>query len=158
MKILIAVDNSEGSLRAVDFVGQHFVGMGDLSITLFHVLPPMPITFWDEGHFLTIEEDKARKEMIEKWLETEKQKIEPLLSTQVKKLVQKGMNQEKIETRTISGPSDVADSILDEARAGGYQLLVVGRHGFSKAERFVMGGVSNKIVSRGAGMAVCIVE
>jgi nucleotide-binding universal stress UspA family protein len=96
--------------------------------------------------------------MIEKWLETEKQKIEPLLSMQVKKLVQKGMDQEKIETRTISGPSDVADSILDEARAGGYQLLVVGRHGFSKAERFVMGGVSNKIVSRGAGMAVCIVE
>jgi len=31
-KILVAIDGSEGALRAVDYVGQQFTGLNDLQI------------------------------------------------------------------------------------------------------------------------------
>ncbi len=37
-KMLIAIDDSEGSLKVVDYVGRQFAGLSDLWITLFHVL------------------------------------------------------------------------------------------------------------------------
>jgi hypothetical protein len=43
-KILIAIDESKGSLKAVEQAGQQYGGTTDLHITLFHVLPNLPTT------------------------------------------------------------------------------------------------------------------
>lgn len=158
MKILIAIDNSKGSLKALDFIGQHFASLREVSITLFHVLPNMPASFWDEGHFLTKEENEAKKKIVEKWLEDQEIKIKSVFKNAIDHLTQKGISADRIETKSISETFDVADSILDEARAGGHQMLVVGRHSYSKAERIIMGSVANKIINRGAGISICVVE
>lgn len=158
MKILIAIDDSKGSFKAVDYVGQHFACVSDLRITLFHILPNMPATFWDDGHFLTKEESEARREMIEKWLKNQKSKIEPVFKKAIEHLTKKGISPERIETKSVSEPLDVAESILTEARTAGYQMLVVGRHSYSRAERLLIGSVSNKIINYGAGITICVVE
>ncbi|HMK74581.1 MAG TPA: universal stress protein [Thermodesulfobacteriota bacterium] len=51
-KILIVIDGSEGALKAVDYAGKQFTGMGDLQITLYHVSPGVPPELWDDGHIL----------------------------------------------------------------------------------------------------------
>ena len=50
-KLLLAIDDSDGSWKAVDYVGQQFAGLNDLKVTLFHVLAGFPPQFWDDGHF-----------------------------------------------------------------------------------------------------------
>lgn len=59
-KILIAIDDSEGALKAVDFVGRQFAGMSNLKIDILHVIPNLPAPLWDDGHILT-EEERGEK-------------------------------------------------------------------------------------------------
>ncbi len=157
-KILIAIDGSQCSRRAVEYIGRQFSGNHDLRITLLHVLPYPPAPFWDEGHMLSDEEKSARDHVIEKWLINQRAKLEPLFKETADALLEKGIGPEQIEKKSISDSSDVAESILEEVRDGGYQTLVLGRCGLSASKRFLMGSVTTKIVNHGSGMAICIVE
>jgi nucleotide-binding universal stress UspA family protein len=157
-KMLIAIDGSQCAMRAVDYAGKQFSRSRDLRITLLHVLPYPPAPFWDDGHVLTEDEKTARNQVIEKWLANQRAKLEPLFKEAVELLIGKGIRPEQIEKKSISDSTDVAESILEEARDGGYQTLVLGRCGLSASKRFLMGSVTTKIVNNGAGIAVCIVE
>lgn len=157
-KMLVAIDGSQCAMRAVDYTGRQFSGNRDLRITLLHVLPYPPAPFWDDGHVLSEDEKAARNGVIEKWLANQRAKLEPLFKEAVEMLIGKGIGPEQIEKKSISDSTDVAKSILEEARDGGYQTLVLGRRGLSASKRFLMGSVSTKIVNNGSGLAICIVE
>jgi nucleotide-binding universal stress UspA family protein len=157
-KILVAIDDSEGAMKAVDFVARLFAGMGDAKITVLHVISNLPAPLWDDGHILTDEERKAREEVIDKWLSNQKLILQPMFEKAVQILAQKGISSARIETKTITDSLDVAEKILYEMKEGGYQMLAMGRYGYSKAKRLVMGSVANAVVNRGSGLAVCIIE
>lgn len=157
-KILIAVDGSESAFKAVDYAGRQFSGTNDLRITLLHVMPYPPAPLWDDGHIPTPEEKVERDRAIELWLKKQKGAIEPVLRRASDMLTSQGVKPEQIETKVISDSIDVAASILEEARDGGYQTLILGRRGLSPLGHFLMGSVTSKIVTRGAGTAVCVVE
>jgi len=157
-KMLVAIDDSEGSWKAVDYVSQQFAGADDLKITLFHVLLGLPPQFWDDGHFLTEEETATRKAVIEKWLSNQNYVLEPLFSQAIEKLTKSGIRRDHIETKSVSESIDViAQCILAEAKAGGYQTLVIGRCGRS-VKHFLLGSTASTIINAGAGMAICVVE
>jgi nucleotide-binding universal stress UspA family protein len=155
-KILIAIDGSDYALKAVDYVSKHFSGK-DLQIMLFHVLPYVPAEFWDDGHILTEQERKTRKDVVDKWLSNQTLKLQPIFSAASKILTGSGIQKDIISTKWISDSTDVAGSILEEARRGGYDTLVVGRfgHGSNKNR---LGTVTEKLVRQGAGITLCIVE
>ena len=157
-KILVSVDGSEGSLRAVQFVGDFFSGSSDLEITLFHVLPKLPAELWEEGHILSGQEKDRRKTAINHWQDKQTLKIEKIMKKAVTTLTERGIEQQHIETKFVPEFTDVAETILDEARNGGYQVLILGRRGLSNVSRFLMGSVTNKVIHHGTGLAVCIVE
>ncbi len=156
--MLVAVDDSEGSWKAVDYVGRQFAGVDDLKITLFHVLLGLPPQFWDDGHFLTEEEKTARKVVVEKWLSNQKYVLEPLFNQAIEKLTALGIRRDQIETKSISESIDmIGQCILAEAKTGGYQTLVIGRCGRS-VRHFLLGSTASTIINAGAGMAICVVE
>lgn len=157
-KILIAVDGSGYAAKALEYAGQQFSGMSDLRITLLHVLSYLAASLWDDGHILSKQERDERNKVADKWMDTQRQKAEPILRGAVAALVKRGIMETQIETKTISDSTDIADSIIEETRSGGYQMLVLGRCGLTAAKRFLMGSVTNKIIDRGAGTAVCVVE
>jgi nucleotide-binding universal stress UspA family protein len=157
-KILIAIDGSEGALRAVDYVGHLFSGMDNLHIALFHVIPYLPTSLWDDGHVLTGEERDSRKKVIDTWIRNQQLLVEPVFRSAMETLEKRGIQPEQIETKGISDSADVAESILEEARDGNYQTLVLGRRGLSPAKRIFMGSVTTKIINHGAGIAICVVE
>lgn len=66
---MIAIDESKGSLKAVEHAGRQYAGTTDLHITLFHVLPNLATTFWDDDHVLTKREMADRKKVIDKWFQ-----------------------------------------------------------------------------------------
>ncbi|MEW6587103.1 MAG: universal stress protein [Nitrospirota bacterium] len=157
-KILVAIEDSEGSLRAVDFTGEYFSRLPDVQVTLFHVLQNMPAEFWDDGHFLSDEERRKREEVVEKWIANRRAIIEPFFQKAVKLLVEKGMKSDRIMTKAVSITDDPADGILSEAADGSHHVLVLARHRYSKAKRVFMGSVTGRVVDRAAGITVCVVE
>ncbi|MGD0885116.1 MAG: universal stress protein [Thermodesulfovibrionales bacterium] len=157
-KILVAIDGTPCSLKAVDYVGQQFSGVNDLEITLFYVLPYVPAAFWDDGHILTEEEKEARKKVVDKWLLNQRMRLEPIFREASEALAARGIRPEQVTIRSVSDSTDVAGSILEEVRSRDYQTLVMGRCGRLQGERFLMGSVTTKIINQGAGIAICVVE
>ena len=158
-KMLIAIDGSKGALKGVEYVAEQFAGISDLRITLFHVTPGVPPEMWDDAHILNEGEKAARKTVLEKWEANQKITTKATFQAAIEIIVQKGINREQIETKSIREPmSDVADCIVTEARNGAYQTLVIGRCGHSSTVHFLMGSIASRIINRGAGMAICVVE
>ena len=157
-KMLIAIDDSPNASKAVEYVAQQFTGVGDLEIGLVHVLPNLPAIFWDEGHILSTEEKQDRQKVVDKWLADRKARMEPVFKKAIDTLSTKGINPRQITTKSLSDSTDVAESILEEAKDGGYQTIVVARRGIVSGNRLLMGTVTSKIISRGSGVAVTIVE
>jgi nucleotide-binding universal stress UspA family protein len=158
-KILVAIDESEYALKAVDFAATLLGGSGDVQITLFHVLPDIPPMFWDDGHILDEQERASRDQVIGKWKENQQLKLGPIFNKATELLEKRGVKKDRIETKSqVESLDIVADCIVKEARAGGYQMLVMGRHGYSKTKRLIMGSVTNMVITNGAGLAVCVVE
>ena len=157
-KMLIAIDGSDNAMKAVQYVASQFSCVDDLSLTILHVLPYPPAPLWDDGHIPTEEESEIRAKYLEKWLKNEKAKLGPVFDRAVQILTVKNIKPESIRTKSISDSIDVAGSILEEARDGGYDTLVLGRRGLSPARHFLMGSVTSKIITHGAGITICVVE
>ncbi len=157
-KVLVGIDGSECGFRAVEYCGRQFSGLDDLSIVLLHVMPNLPPRFWDPGHIFSGEELKGRAELMEKWLESQKQAVEPMFQTAVAILDRRGIEADRIRTKAIYDSTDVAESMLEEARTGQYLTLVIGRCASPRAGEFFLGSTTSRIINRGAGLAVCVVE
>ena len=157
-KMLIAIDDSLNATKAVEYVAQQFAGAGDLEIELVYVLPNLPAMFWDEGHILSEEEKQDRKKVVDKWIADRKAKMAPLFKKFIDALANKGIKPQQITTKSVSDSTDVAESILEEAKDGGYQTIVVGRRSSASGKHPLIGSVSSKIIAQGSGVAVTIVE
>lgn len=157
-KVLVAVDDSDCSLRAVRYCAALFSDLTDISFTLFHVLPYMPPAMWDPGHIPDEQERAAHQAQIDKWFDYQSGQVDPMFQRSGEILVKAGFDSGKVETKVISDSTDVAGSILEEARDGGYFMLVLGRCGSSGIKGFFMGSTTSRIISRGAGLAICLVE
>ncbi len=157
-KMLIAIDGSKGASRAVEYVGEQFGGMGDLRITLYQVSLGVPPEWWDDGHILNEMEKEARKAVLDKWFGNQKIMREATFRKATEALTSKGINPGQIETKLVQEPiANVADCILTEAKVGGYQTLVIGRCGHSSTAH-LLGSIASRILNRGSGLAICVVE
>ena len=68
-------------------------------------------------------------------------------------------NAEKIETKMVTEPyATVADGIIDQCKKRAYDIVVIGRKRMSKAQEFVLGDVSVKLVRALEGTAVLVVK
>ena len=155
-KMLIGLDDSASAMRAVEYTGQQFGGGGDLQVGLVHVLPNLPAIFWDEGHILSEEEKKDRQKVVDKWIADRKAKMEPVFRSASEVLAKNGIKAGQVRSKSISDSTDVAQSLLEEAKDAGYQTIIVGR--CERSSKHILGSVSGKIVNLGAGVAVTVVE
>lgn len=157
-KVLIGVHDKYCSMRAVEFMGKQFSLTDDLEVMLVHVLPNLPAMFWDEGHILTEAEKQERQKFVDTWVAKQKDMIEPILQSMVRHLVKSGLRQEQVKMKFLSGSVDVADSLLDEAKHGGFQTILLGRCGIQEGKHFLVGSIPSKLIQNAAGLAVCIVQ
>ncbi len=157
-KVLVAIDGSEGALKAVDYVGRQFSGVGDLGVTLFYVSPGIPPELWDDGHILTEVEKAARKDVFEKWLNNQKLALESVFQPAIETLVKRGISPHRIETKSASETvKNTPECILAEAKVGEYLTLVMGRCGLHRTAHALLGGTVSRVIDRGAGIAACVV-
>jgi len=159
-KILLAVDASDNALRAVDYVG-HIAGGGNkfqIQLLCIERLPHRDL-YPDEDTW-TAACEEARTEM------------KAFFGTARKQLIELGVEGSAISehyvTSCISPFTDtapkcsrgtsVAMEIMDAVKDGGFGTVVIGRRGVSKAEEFLFGSVSNKIIHSAKDCTVWVVS
>lgn len=147
-KILIAVDLSENSLKAVAYVAQMIRCHSDADIALLHVIKePSPDVMPNE---------QERREHVES-ARTEALSLMEKAAAQLTahQIPEKNIH---LKVQVCTQPVSVAELVLHERRVGRYGTIVVGRRGMSKKEEFLFGSVSNKIVREARNCTVWVVE
>ena len=143
MKILIAVDGSPCSDAAVEEVGRRPWPEGSSVKVLSAFELPTPPT--PEAWALPInyfqEMDAALRNQAQMIVERALEKLKPKINKTI-----------AIDGQCLPGPPRTV--ILDEAEDWGADLIVVGSHGYSAWERFLLGSVSQSVISH----AKCSVE
>ena len=147
-KILLALDESENAMRAVDFVGAMFSATAS-QVTLFHAVRGFNI--WERRY-----EDILDPKYEDEWIHS--YEIDSLFEEAKMHLVKLGFAPKCVATKLVPRVSSRAAAIVEEAKQGGYGTIVVGRRGLSKVREFFMGRVSNKVVQLARREAVWIVS
>lgn len=143
MKILLAVDGSPCSDAAVEEIARRPWPEGSSVKVLTAFELPMPPT--PEGWALPAN----YFEEMDVALRTQSVSIVDQAIAKLKSKLGKGIS---IDGAILPGPPRVV--ILDEAESWGADLIVVGSHGYRAWERFLLGSVSQSVVSH----AKCSVE
>ncbi|MDY7030784.1 MAG: universal stress protein [Thermodesulfobacteriota bacterium] len=142
--ILLAVNDSMSSRAAVDYVAGLAFCPEDLEITLIHVF----------------RKHSASEELMgKKFIEEMPSRLMAVLEKARDKLIENGFNKDNIKIILTSDPyPTVAEGIIDQFRKGDFDMVVIGRKKMSKAEEFVLGDVSVKLVRALEGAAVLVVK
>jgi nucleotide-binding universal stress UspA family protein len=148
-RVLIAIDNSENALRAVDHAGFMLAGT-DCPVTIFHSTRHL-------RRFVPQEVLDEAPELEELWKTKAGQEIEPFMTKAKEMLVKAGVSESQISKKVVDGSRSAASDILEEARNNEYGTIVMGRRGISGVQEFFMGSVSSKVLQSSTGMATWIV-
>lgn len=158
MRILLAVDESEHSRRVVRYVGSLLRGVSDVALTLFHVLRPMPRELLEHGGSenpaveaqlsLQLRDEQAA------WIRKEAEAECHILKRACETLTQSGFDTSRVRLK-YGHEDDIAGNILEEARVGRHETIVVGRHG---ASRGFGGRVTDQLLREATGFALWVVE
>ncbi|MBS0169809.1 MAG: universal stress protein [Nitrospira sp.] len=161
MRILVAVDGSKDSMRAVKYVGQLLCATPGVEVTLYHVLDPLPPELREHGgsEYPIREEQLGRQLRKDQktWYGKER-KLESTILLKARRTLEKtGFKGSHIH-RKFGEAADVAESILGEARRGRYKTIVVGRHGVSGLTKVFFGGITHRLLQKATGCIIWVVE
>ncbi|RPJ77325.1 MAG: universal stress protein [Desulfobacteraceae bacterium] len=153
--VLVAMDESESSMKAVDFVAKTFAG--GCRVTLLSVLRPVDLLcemdaaalhgYLASHHPDYCREVDARKESALKFAQSIAREL----------LIDAGFSEENVTILFKTMKTDVAVEIIEEAR-NGYDVIVLGRRGLSPVKGFFLGSVSQKVLNGAKDVSVLIVN
>jgi nucleotide-binding universal stress UspA family protein len=161
-RILLALDGSEVSRRAVEYVASLIGGLKESEITLFHV-SEVPAVFLEHGggELHGNENAKKREGSLASWTEQERERIEREIFAPARMMLEANAGgtgptiRTRLETDIQLG---VPRTIMNEVKEGGYDTLVLGRRGRSMMKEFMFGGVTSKVIHHIKDCAIWIIE
>ncbi len=159
-KILIAVDGSRNAERAIQYVADVTRGAEGFHIQLL-TIEHLP----DRDFFA---DDAAWKQACVKTRE----KLNEFLADGRDLLVNSGISENQVHTDYVeschsplaeapdycSRGTSIALDILHVAKTQGFKTVVIGRRGISKAEEFMFGSVSTRIIHAGSDCTIWVVQ
>ena len=141
--MLIAMDDSSSARAAVDFITDLAICPEEMDITLLHVF----------------RKPSAGEELMgEKFMREQPARYLNAMEKARDQLVEKGCPPDTVTIKLVEEPyPTVAEGIIDQYSQGDYSMVVIGRKRMSKAEEFVRGDISVKLVRALKGAAVLVV-
>ena len=148
MKIMLAVDGSENSLRVVDHL-IHIIGANpDLRLTLFHVEPCL-------RHYYSVDFEREHPHLEEILQREDKRRMESFYEKAHERLKAAGLKESQVEIKTGTRCYDISTAILGEVKTGPYGTVVVGRRG--EREAFFTGRIAMRLVQKVSDQALWVV-
>ncbi|MEJ2033144.1 MAG: universal stress protein [Deltaproteobacteria bacterium] len=146
-RILVAVDETETSRRALRYLGEIVGCTEGLEICLLHVYPEPPPYYLREGHSLTeYQQDQENRAQTIFAAATDL-----LAGYQIPAAVLRN------DCRMAAPRTPISAVVLQAQAEGHYGTVVVGKRGVSKAEEFLFGSISNAVVRSSSGFTVWVV-
>ncbi len=145
-KILIAVDETETSVNALNYVAQMASGMPEIRICLVHIYPEPPPDYYMKGGTLAA------------YKETQNSKAERVFTKALTILTDAGISREQITTdNRFTENKTISDELLAVRSEGGFGTVVVGKRGVSRTEEFLFGSISNALAQHSMNFTTWIV-
>jgi len=149
-KILLAMDGSENSFKAVDEAAKLAKAL-KADITVLSVIPveTSPLYAYDRASY---GESSEQVGMLVNMSEKMEKEAKELLQKVEEIFLKKGIN-----AKATVSKGHPADNICKYAEEGGFDLIVMGRKGLGGLKRFLLGSVSSS-VAQCAKTSVLIVK
>jgi len=148
MRIMVAVDGSENSLRDVEHL-IHMVGAHpDLRLTLFHVEPHL-------RHYYSVDFETERPRLQEILKREDKRCMEAFYEAAHQRFKTAGVKKSQLKIKTRSRSHDISTAILGEAKTGGYGTVVIGRRG--ERDAFFTGRIAMRLVQKVTNQTLWVV-
>lgn len=142
--MLVAVNDSVSSRAVVDFLANMSLCSDSWNILLLHFFRKPSSSEELMGKKFTADQPARMMNVLEKAKE---------------KLVTGGFPAENIKLELVKEPYEtIADGIIDQANKRNSGMVIIGRKKMSKAEEFVMGDISVKVIRALEGAAVLVVK
>jgi len=145
--LLIAIDESDSSRRAVLYVADFLGGFPGFRVSLLSIIPEPEQDFYE-----TEAELKA-------WVEEKIGNANKLLEHYRTILIQSGFPEDKVRFHSCVGDAKSLSDVILAIRCDlTCCTVVVGRHHKTRAEEFLFGSTSNRLVHEAKNCAVWVVE
>jgi nucleotide-binding universal stress UspA family protein len=146
---ILAIDNSENALRAVDHASFMLSGT-NANVTIFH-------SKRDLRRFIPRAVIDEFPEVQKYWRHKVGEQIVPFMQRAKDMLLAAGLAEDQISTKAVDGSRSAAEDILDEAQNNDAGTIILGLRGYSGVKDFTMGGVTRKVLNRARDTTVSIV-
>ncbi len=143
-KIMITLSDSPTSKAALKYFINLSLCPDDLEVVLVHVFR---------------KPSGGEELMGKKYMNQQPARHMNTLENAKEQLIEKGIFPENISLKLVEKPyQTIADGIIDQAKKIKPTMVIIGRKRMSKAEEFVLGDASIKLVRALDGMAILVVK
>ncbi len=154
-KLLLAVDASQPSMKAVEFTAKLLGGGGGYEARVFHVVQGLGAVRFELPEDACPEH--ADDAVAVTCIKAFKAQVARVLNAAAAMLASTGFDPGCVTKAVVSGARNRADAIVTEAERCGCSTIVVGRRGLSRVDAFFMGRVSHAVVYAGKQFSVWVV-
>src|SRR5512143_807276 len=145
--LLIAVDESDSSRRAVMYVADFLGGFPGFTVTLISIIPEPEEDFFNSDEEMNV------------WIKGKADAANKMLANYKQVLIQSGFPEEKVRFRACVGEAkSFSDAILETHCDLTCGTVVVGRDRKTKTEEFLFGSTSSRLIHDAKNCAVWVVE
>lgn len=152
-KILVAVDGSVHSSHALHYIGQLYNNLPGIHVHLLTIVPLSASAAardcLDEAELLNTISPAARNTLLSQ---------KKYVQNAVEHLVRSGIPTAQISSSVQPARMGICHDILQEARKGHFDALVIGRRGIGKIEELFMGSVSSAILEKCHDIPLWIID
>ena len=152
-KILLAVDDSRHSRRAIHYAVHVSSFVKNLHYVLFHVQPAISLFLMDEA-----KKSLTAKSELDNVLKKNDQSARRLLESYRDKMAQMEIVPDRIEMVTQNRKLGLAKDIIDFGQNRNFDAIVVGRRRLSRLQEMYMGSITSNILEHSRVIPVWLVD
>jgi len=158
-RILVPVDDSEASEKAVAYLARILSGTSDCTVRLFHVVEPVG-PYWESMHGDLHREPRASGRAEVRLVDQARRRSRPVLERMTEILTDARIDPERIESSwfTAAREDSLPHEVLELARTQGYHTVVVGRTAMPWTRELFHRHLAESLVKKGQGLSVWVVE
>ncbi|MGD8393913.1 MAG: universal stress protein [Candidatus Eiseniibacteriota bacterium] len=151
-KLLVALDDAESSSRVIEHVAGQIAACPDAEITLLHV-DEVPPALAEHGGAESPEEEHEKQQRQDAdrqaWRRETAARLDRELFGPARERLRRaaGGDRAAVNVKLVTeSETDAARTIVDEARGGGYDIVVLGRTGKSELRERLLGSTTSSVL------------